>query len=143
MSIRQKQFLKGVIFIVISVGMLLAAGFFLRPLNVDFNTSRVKAFHSLPRDSVDVLCFGASSGMRGFDTPFLAEEYGINAYNYSGNWQRFNTANMFFHEALSRQSPRLVIFEIKNINRLLVDQDMNGEIYYTREAYWTWARCWP
>ena len=126
--------LRGVLFAALLLVSLVAAGFFTRPAGIDGSVTRVKAFHALPSESVEVIVYGSSRAMRSVDPAVLYEEYGIGAYNYGGNWQKINTTNMFLHDSLRTQSPKVALVEVKNVHRLTQDSELTGELYYTREV---------
>ncbi|MBO7710171.1 MAG: hypothetical protein J6S83_06865 [Lachnospiraceae bacterium] len=126
--------LRGVLFAAILLAILVAAGFFTRPAGIDGSVARVKAFHALSPDSVEVMVYGSSRAMRSVDPAVMYEAYGIGAYNYGGNWQKINTTNMFLHDSLRTQSPKVALVEVKNVHRLTQDSELTGELYYTREV---------
>ena len=103
-----------------------------RPVNTDTAFQQTEVFHSLPKDSLDVIIYGSSHAWRGVDANTMYNDYGINAYNYGCFWQHFNTTALFFHDSMKTQTPKLAVIETFRINKLLKDTDMYGEIYYTR-----------
>lgn len=108
-----------------------------RPTETDINVRQIETFHELPKDSVEVMCYGSSRMWRGLDVMEMYKEYGIGAYNYGCNWQHINTTNLFLHDSLRSQSPKLVIIDTGNANLPLMDVNMDGEIYYTRKIPWS------
>lgn len=114
--------------VVVAIGCL---GNLLRPLDTDIAVSAVKTFHELPEDSIDVIGYGSSHMWRGLDTRELYNNYGINAYNYGCNWQHINTTSLFIKDSLRTQTPKILLIETYYVNNVLLNTEMNGEIYYT------------
>ena len=94
-----------------------------------FNT--INTFHEQPENSIDVMVYGSSHAWKGFDTKEFTIKYGINAYNYGCNWQHINTTELFIRDSLLTQIPKVVIIETFNVNAVLNNSELNGEIYYT------------
>lgn len=109
-----------------------ALGSLMRPVDTDTAVKSIQTFHELPENSVEVLAYGSSHIWRGLAVNELYEKYGIGAYNYGCNWQKLNTTQLFFHDSLQTQSPKLVIIETYMVDKILQDVDIDGEIYYTR-----------
>lgn len=118
--------------LIILAGMIYYAGILLRPTDTDIAFSAMDAFHSMPEDSIEVMVYGSSHGWVGVDSMEMYKNYGVGAYNYACNWQHINTTSLFFHDSLRTQSPKVVLIETYRINALMMDTDINGEIYYTR-----------
>ena len=106
-------------------------GFFLSPFESNDGIVAVKAFHQLPENSLDAIVIGSSHAWRGFDTRILCDEYGVSAYNYGCHWQHSNTSLLFLQDALTIQSPKVVLFETFRVDPVM-DTNLTGEIYYTR-----------
>lgn len=104
-----------------------------RPVNVDHSISTIRAFHSLPENSIEVIGLGSSHIWRGLSPEKMYADYGIGCYNYGNNWQHINTTRLFLQDALKTQKPRVALVETYNVGGILRDCDMDGEIYYTRE----------
>ena len=117
------------IFLVVFV---LLAGHVLRPLDTDSAVKAIKTFHSLPADSLEVIIYGSSHAWRGIDTLELYNKYGIAAYNYGCNWQRFNTTQLFVKDSLRKQTPKVAVIDTARIAMLLFNVDVEGEVFYTR-----------
>ena len=107
--------------------------FILRPTDTDGCISAIKAFHELPTTSIDVIGYGSSLMWKSLNTKYIYDKYKINAYNYGNNWQNINTTLLFIEDSLRSQSPKLVIIETSRMNKLLIDLDVNGQVYYTKE----------
>lgn len=133
----KKKTLKNILFLFLCLALTavlcIAAGAVLAPTDNDTAIARaqIRTFHSLPEDSLRVMSFGSSHNWRGMNASYFTEK-GVPAYNYGCNWQHINTSQQFFHDALKSQHPEVVFVETYNINNLLLDMDMEGEIYYTR-----------
>lgn len=106
--------------------------YILRPSGTDQCVAAIDAFHNMPEKSMEVIIYGSSHGWRGVSSVELYEKYGIAAYNYGGNWQCLSTEALFFYDSLRTQSPKVVMIETFRINDVIMDQDLDGEIYYTR-----------
>jgi hypothetical protein len=128
--------IKGIMYSAISLLVIsvfvICAGHFVRPVNTDRSVSAINAFHSLPENSLEVIGFGSSHMWRGLDTGVMYDEYGIAAYNYGCNWQNCNTTSLFIQDALRTQKPKVILVETYKLAEMLIDEPMNGEIYYTR-----------
>ena len=68
----------------------------------------------------------------GLNVNEMTERYGFSAYNYGCNWQFLNTTTLFFEDALRTQSPKVILIETFNVDKVHEDTDLNGEIYYTK-----------
>lgn len=108
-------------------------GWFLRPVNSDISLGTIEAFHQIPENSVDVLIYGSSHSWRGIDSVMLQDDYGVSNYNYSCMWQKINTTRLFVNDSFKSQKPKLAIVETYNVNNVLKDTDIVGEVYYTRK----------
>lgn len=132
---KNKTFIKKLILVAITVAlsfsMIISIGKFLDPDYMAPVYSHIKAFHTLPENSVDVISYGSSKMWKGFDTKYFSEHYNLNAYNYGCNWQRINTTKYFLKDSLITQKPKIAIVDTYNLE-VLHDVDMNGEIYYSR-----------
>ena len=127
---------KMLVFGILVMAMAAFAEPVLRPAGIETCMNAIRAYHSLPEDSVDVVIFGSSRAWRGLDTVLLHDEYGINAYNYGVNWQKINTTALFVKDALKQQSPKIAVVEVRNLSRSLKNKEFCGEIYYTRALSW-------
>ncbi len=92
----------------------------------------INAFHSLNNDSLDIIVYGSSHAWKGCDTGVMRDKYGLAAYNYGCNWQSISTTQLFLLDSLRTQSPKIALIETLNIDSVLSDVDMDGQIYYTR-----------
>ena len=111
---------------IIYSGRLLQPNFTIDALNA------IDAFHDMPENSIDVIACGSSHVWKGFNAQTITDKYNLNTYNYGCNWQFFNTTSLFFQDALRSQTPKVVLIETYNVDKIHQDEDLNGEIYYTR-----------
>jgi hypothetical protein len=116
----------------LTVALLMYMGYRLDPPWSEDGLDAVKAFHSLPEDSLDVIVYGSSHAWKGCDTRVMYEKYGLEAYNYACNWQYMNTTLLFLQDSLRTQHPKVVCIDTYNCNELEIDTNMDGQIYYTR-----------
>ena len=107
-------------------------GFIVRPTDTDGAYSQVETFHSLPKNSIEVMIYGSSHAYRGVSTMKMYDEYGIGAYNYGWHWQKANTTNLFLKDSLEKQTPRVVLIEACLLSSVLKNTNITAEIYYTR-----------
>ena len=115
-------------------------GWVFRPLNTSEAVASIKAFHSVKKDTVDVLILGSSHAWKNVDTTEMYKEYGIAAYNYGCNWQHINTTQLFLEDALRTQKPKVVCIETYGACEVWADKDMDGEVYYTHEIPFSSAK---
>ena len=108
-------------------------GHLVKPTDTDKEIKAIKTFHSLPENSIEVIAYGSSHAWKGLEIMEMYREYGIAAYNYGCNWQHLNTTELFVHDSLRTQSPKVILIETYRVSALLNDRDINGEIFYTRE----------
>lgn len=119
----------------ITAVLIWALGVVVRPVETDDALDAIDAFHSLPEESVEVIGYGSSHMWRGLDTMELYRAYGIGAYNYGCNWQHINTTALFVKDSFRTQTPKLALIDTYLAGDPLVDTDMDGEIYYTRQIH--------
>lgn len=125
--------IRGVVGTVIILLFLLGESqYLLRPSNTDQCTMAIEAFHNMPKNSFDVILYGSSHGWRGVNPMEMYEKYGIAAYNYGTNWQTLSTEALFFYDSLRTQSPKVVLIETYRINDVIKNQNLDGEIYFTK-----------
>lgn len=121
---------------VITLGLIIGSVFYLgnlvRPTDTDIAISTIETFHTLPENSLEVIGYGSSHMWRGLDVMEMYEKYGIGAYNYGCNWQHINTTALFIKDSLRTQSPKVILIETFNVDSILMNTGINGEIYYTR-----------
>lgn len=116
---------------VLIVGSIYGWGIILCPQGIETDFSNVYTFHDMPEQSIEVIAYGSSRAWRSIDSMEMYENYGIGIYNYSASWQAINTTYLFFTDSLQTQSPKVAIFEVRNVSEVLEDVDMNGQIYVT------------
>ena len=121
----------GLIILSIAIGIHVL-GYIFRPVDTDGAFYQVETFHSLPENSIEVIVYGSSKAYRGLCTMELYKKYGIGAYNYGYHWQKINTTNLFIHDSLMTQKPKVALIETYYCNKVLMNRDVNPEIYYSR-----------
>lgn len=126
-----------VVFMALLVLCIYITGYFLRPKSADRCINQINQFHSVDKNSLQVIALGSSHSWLGFDAKEFEKKTGMRTYNYSCYWQSFNTTNLFFNDALMSQKPEVVLIETGRINDVLVNREMEGQIYYTRAEKWS------
>jgi len=117
-------------------GAVCYCGEIFKPIFIGDAYNAIHAFHSIPKNSVEVMIYGSSHAWKGIDAAHMYKEYGIAAYNYGCNWQHINTSALFFKDSLRTQSPKVILIEAFNINNVLMNTGLNGEILYTSQIDW-------
>lgn len=121
----------GFIILCLTIGIHVL-GYVLRPIDTDGAFYQVETFHSLPENSVEVMVYGSSHAYRGLCTMELYKRFGIGAYNYGYHWQKINTTNLFIHDSMMTQKPKIALIETYYCDKVLKNRDVNPEIYYSR-----------
>lgn len=116
----------------LAAGIIYELGIIVRPSYMDPDFDTIDTFHNMPENTLEVIGYGCSRIWTGLDVMEMYRKYGIGAYNYGAHWQNFNTTELFFKDSLRTQLPKVVLIETSNIDQLLQDVNINGEIYYTR-----------
>lgn len=129
---RMKLLLNSIAIALVVLLFVQFAGYLVRPLESDGPIAYINSFHNMPEGIVEVMGFGSSHMWRGLDPRIMYQEYGIAAYNYGCNWQKCNTTSLFIQDALRSQSPKVILIEAFFLHGMLLDTDVNGEIYYTK-----------
>lgn len=109
-----------------------ALGYILRPTNTDGTYLRVREYHNLPENLLEVVVYGSSHAFKGVNVRTLYENYGIGAYDYGFNWQKINTTRLFIEDSLKSQNPKVVVIESFMAHLLRANTNITGEIFYTR-----------
>ena len=123
---------KGILFLVLTVGMIYKLGATVRPLDSDHAIKAIDTFHDMPENTMEVIGYGTSHIWNSLNVVELYQKYGIGVYNYGCPWQHINTTELFIEDSLRTQSPKLALIETYNAGNVLQDADIDGEIYYTR-----------
>lgn len=121
-----------VITLSLTIGLVQYTGHILDPEWTEDGFDVIEAFDLLEDDSLDVIVYGSSHAWKGCDTRVMCNDYGLNAYNYSCNWQSINTILLFLKDSLRTQHPKVACIEAGTVNNIEQDVDLNGQIYYTR-----------
>lgn len=72
----------------------------------------IKGFYKEPKNTLDVIFMGNSDVYRGISPMTLYEESGITSYNFVSSGQRMWMAYPIFLEALKRQTPKIIFFNV-------------------------------
>lgn len=108
-----KRIIAVIVFLIILILVLLKIGDFLVPVWNDewINTTVVKDFYALPKDSIDVLAVGSSHVIKGFSALELYENYGISAYGLGTEQQSLMNSFAWVKESLKYQDEKIVLLE--------------------------------
>lgn len=110
---RLRFFVRGLVFLA-ALALLLTVA---ERVTVDKNSAaQTLAFYEEPKDSLDVLFLGSSRVMCGIYPLQLMEEQGIAAFDCAGSAQVIAQSYFQLREALTRQSPRLVVVEVSTVS---------------------------
>lgn len=127
-----KQILCIVFIIACLVLCISRISFIVRPTDTDWAYYQVETFHSLPDNSLEVIIYGTSHAFRGISPMEMYKEYGIGSYNYAYHGQACNTTNLFLKDSLMTQKPKVVLIDGYNLATVLIDCNINSQIYYSR-----------
>ena len=123
-----KNIIKSVAFLLILVMLLLVFSYALSPKD---NTAKggmmnpnARGFYSEKKNSIDVMIFGNSDAYSGFSPMELWNEYGITSYVSAEGRSTVSDSLNLLKEALTCQSPKLVILET---DQLFFDQNKVDE----------------
>ena len=86
------------------------------PLN---STAALDGFYAIEDNTMDVIFLGSSQMFCTVDGRILAEEYGIESYDFGASSQQLGITYYYFQECLKEQSPKVVMVEACKI----FDQD--------------------
>lgn len=102
-----------IIFLIITIFVLLKIGEILVPeWNDEWgNTSIVKNFYALDKNSIDVLAVGSSHVIKGFSALELFRNYGISAYGLGTEQQSLMNSLAWIKESLKTQNEKIVLLE--------------------------------
>lgn len=108
-----KSILGIIIFLIILVFVMLKLGDFVIPEWNDewLNTSTVKNFYDLDKNSIDVFAVGSSHIIKGFSSLELYKNYGISAYGLGTEQQSLMNSYAWVKESLKTQNEKVVLLE--------------------------------
>lgn len=118
--------------ITLTLVMISGLGYILDPDYSQDGIDVIEAFHSLEKNSLDVIVYGSSHAWRNLDTRVMNNEYNIKAFNYGSNWQSINTTLLFLYDSLRTQKPKVALIETYYVNQVEENTDLNGQIYYCK-----------
>ena len=107
----KKESLRLVIFLLLALCLLLTAWAVFDRKTSCWYTEKVRGFYNEPAESMDVIGFGSSRMYCTLDPLVLHHETGLRAYVLATQQQPLKATWYYMQEALSRQSPRLLILE--------------------------------
>lgn len=110
-----KRILGTVLLLVAVIGLLIPLSYMLRPNDGTLKEThnRVTGFYGEEEDSLDVVVLGSSAVYRYVNSLTMWEEQGITSYNISTANQSVFTTNYLIDEALTYQSPDLIVLETR------------------------------
>jgi hypothetical protein len=124
-----RRFARSVLFLALLTLMLATAQFVMTPR---YDRDLVWAqYESLPPESVEVLFLGASPVHSNINPVIIWEETGIRSYDLSGSAQPLLFTYWHLEEALTTQSPDLVVLELHMLshqNREFTEIQKNGSL---------------
>lgn len=85
------------------------------PVDLEEHLSRVEEYHSIRKDSVQVLFAGTSHVMYGVDPMQIYQESGIVSYNLGCSLQRMATMYYQLADAFDDQSPKVVMVDASSL----------------------------
>lgn len=124
----RKEGLKILLFLALALCLLVPLTYMLRT-NGGVK-DRFLGFYAEPKNSLDAVIVGSSSVFPYYSAPQIFGETGIVCYPLSTNLQRPTAQLYLAREALKRQKPQLMIFELRMYTGL--EQDMINNMAYTR-----------
>lgn len=110
MSSKLKNFIKGIIVIVVFAAALMAVSRVLMLKSEDGYT-QIQSYYKQKENTVDVLFLGSSKIYCQVDTGILWDEYGISSFDLGG--AEATTWNTYYYlkEALKTQKPKVIIYD--------------------------------
>ena len=84
-------------------------------------------FYSMEKNSIDVLFFGSSIGVNGFNTQEFYNQYGIRSYNLSNVQQPIPLSYCWLKEALKYQKPKVVVVDSRFLYQWHPADVLNGD----------------
>ncbi|MBP3735901.1 MAG: SGNH/GDSL hydrolase family protein [Lachnospiraceae bacterium] len=124
----RKQVCRIILFLAVFVVLLVPLTYMLRT-NGGVK-DRFNGFYAEKRNSLDAVIIGSSSVFPYYSAPQIFGETGIVCYPLSTNLQRPTAQLYLAKEALGRQKPQLMIFELRMYTGM--EQDMINNMAYTR-----------
>ena len=97
----------------------------------DGDVQRITGFRMEKDHSLDVVFLGASDFYSGFSAPYAYERYGFTGYPVTPSGCPVTYWKLFLEEALSRQSPQLIVVEVTGATYLTAgDLHHNTVLHY-------------
>lgn len=124
----KKQAVKTILFLALFLFLLVRLTYILRT-NGDVK-DRFNGFYAEPKNTIDAVMIGSSPVFPYYSTPQMYGETGLVCYPLSTNSQRPAAQLYLAREALSRQSPQLLIFEVRMYTGN--EHDLTNNMAFTR-----------
>lgn len=125
----KKKLLTALVFIAVLCGILYLMQRVLKLNTGHRGTDAVKGFYLEEEDSLDVIGLGASTMFCTIDPRILADEYGINAYDFGASAQALRLTRIFAEEAFKTQHPKVVCLEMLGVCKELKIKDSSSVNY--------------
>ena len=132
-TLKIKHILHPFLIALLTLLLVIILGQIIYPDPVDVR--KIKSFHSMPKNSYDVIGYGSSHIFAAMDPVLMHDEYGISAYNYGADWQKPDNTLLFIRDSLKTQSPKLAIIETYMVESFKDDHNLDGETFYTRAVH--------
>lgn len=107
----RKETIRTLLFLALALALVLGAWAVFDRKTACYYTEKIRGFYQEPRESMDVIGFGSSRMYCTLDPLVLHHETGLRAYVTATQQQPLRATWYYMREALSRQSPRLLILE--------------------------------
>ena len=108
------KIIKVIVFLILLFMLLkLLSGIFVPKISQEIQT--VKSFYTEPENTLDIVFLGDSAVYRGISPIALWNEYGITSYTYATSAERIWTTYYTLQEALSYQTPKLIVLNTESI----------------------------
>ncbi|MDD6203105.1 MAG: SGNH/GDSL hydrolase family protein [Lachnospiraceae bacterium] len=127
---KRKKAVKIILFISIFLILLTGVSYIVRTNGNAKN--RFAGFYAEPKDSIDVLMFGASPVGTSFSAGYMWGEYGFTSYPLSTNTQRPKAIRYLLEEAYKYQNPEVVVIDVRMFT--YEDEEMAEDEAHIREV---------
>jgi len=129
-----KNIVKVLVFLMIFAVSFIKVSYVLR-VQVGEDETYIPTYILQPKDSIDVVYIGPSSARRYWAPTEAFGQYGFTSFSFSSNGMPAQVEKYAIIEALKKQSPKLVVVDLKPFENA-ENLDMNtGQMIMFREAY--------
>lgn len=94
----------------------------------------IDGFYALPENNIDVLILGSSQVMTSVSPMRMYEQYGYTSYNLGTEQQNMITSYYLLKEALTYQSPQVVILDVRFLFPYAQDFPLNSTGEFVRKS---------